>query len=91
MGRGAGRGLRAVQAAPELAPGLARREREGKVLARLHHYVAAIERLRFAAVNSRSADASRSTSELQPLVDELETLGRDLDLSREAWNELAPA
>lgn len=59
-----------------------------RVLARLHHYVAAIERLRFAAVNSRSADASRSSSELQPLVDELESLGRDLDLSREAWNEL---
>jgi hypothetical protein len=60
-----------------------------RVLARLHHYVAAIERLRFASVNNRSADASRSSSELQPLVDELESLGRDLDVSSEAWNELS--
>lgn len=59
-----------------------------RVLARLHHYVAAIERLRFALVNSRSADASRSSFEVQPLVDSLESLGSDLDLSREAWNEL---
>ena len=59
-----------------------------RVLARLHHYVAAIERLRFALVNDRSADASRSSFEVQPLVDSLESLGNDLDLSREAWNEL---
>jgi hypothetical protein len=59
-----------------------------RVLARMHHYVAALERLRWAVVHHRSADASRVTAEVQPLLGELEALGRDIDLNAEAISEV---
>ena len=49
-----------------------------RVVARMHNYVAAMERLRMAVVNLRSANASREAVDVQPMVDTLEEIGRDL-------------
>ncbi len=59
-----------------------------RLVARLHHYVAAIERLACAAASSRSADASRQAGQAQPLIEEIDALGRDLEIGRQSWDEL---
>ena len=59
-----------------------------RALARMHHYVAAVERFRFAAANHRSADALRvSTDDVQPILDDLDALGGDIDCASEALGE----
>lgn len=50
-----------------------------RVLARMHNYLAAMERLNLALVNVKSASASRSTVDVQPMVESLADLGRDID------------
>jgi hypothetical protein len=62
-----------------------------RVVARMHHYLAAMERLRFAVINHRSADASRLATEVQPILDDLSDLGRDIDSSSEALAEVERA
>jgi hypothetical protein len=59
-----------------------------RVVARMHHYLAAMERLRFAVINHRSADASRLATEVQPILDDLAHLGTDIDFSSEALAEV---
>ncbi len=59
-----------------------------RAVARLHHHIAVLERLRLAALHHRSADAARVGEELAPLVDELSSAGRDLDCAAEALAEL---
>lgn len=59
-----------------------------RVLARMHHYLAAMERLRFAVINHRSADASRLATEVQPILDDSTHLGTDIDFSSEALHEV---
>jgi hypothetical protein len=48
-----------------------------------------MERLRFAVINHRSADASRIATEVAPILSDLEDLGRDIDSSSEAMSELS--
>jgi len=62
-----------------------------RVVARMHHYLAAMERLRFAVINHRSADASRQSTEIQPILDDLSDLGREIDFSSEALTEVETA
>ncbi|MEM9489847.1 MAG: hypothetical protein AAGC55_11920 [Myxococcota bacterium] len=51
-----------------------------RVLARMHNYLAAMERLRMAAINLASTNASRdAVADIQPLVHDLEKLGADID------------
>jgi hypothetical protein len=59
-----------------------------RVIARMHHYLAAMERLRLAVINHRSADASRLSSEVQPILEDLEGLGREIDCSSEAMGQV---
>jgi len=59
-----------------------------RVVARMHHYLAAMERLRFAVINHRSADASRLSTEVQPILDDIADLGQEIDLSSEAIAEV---
>jgi hypothetical protein len=59
-----------------------------RAVARLHHHVAVLERLRLAALHHRSADAARVGEELAPLVEDLTSAGRDLDYAAEALAEL---
>ncbi|MFH0900855.1 MAG: hypothetical protein V2A73_09525 [Pseudomonadota bacterium] len=59
-----------------------------RVVARMHHYLAAMERLRFAVINCRSADASRLASEVQPILADLESLKNDIDCTSEALGEM---
>ena len=59
-----------------------------RVVARMHHYLAAMERLRFAVINHRSADASRLATEVQPILDDLVDLGKEIDVSSEAMAEV---
>lgn len=62
-----------------------------RALARLEHQVATLERLRWAALRHRSADAARLGSELAPVVDELTHAGGDFDIAAEALCEAAVA
>jgi hypothetical protein len=59
-----------------------------RVVARMHHYLAAMERLRFAVIKHRSADASRLSSEVQPILDDLRDLGAEIDLTSAALGEV---
>jgi hypothetical protein len=59
-----------------------------RVIARMHHYLAAMERLRFAVINHKSHDASRVSTEVQPILDDLNDLGREIDFSSEALGEV---
>jgi hypothetical protein len=59
-----------------------------RVIARMHHYIAAMERLRFALINHRSADASRVSTEVQPILEDLDSLGKEIDCASEAMGEV---
>lgn len=51
-----------------------------RVIARLHNYLAAMERLRLAAVNLRSTNATRdSSADVGPMVESLEELGEIIE------------
>jgi hypothetical protein len=62
-----------------------------RAVARLHHHIAVLERLRLAALHHRSADATRVGDELAPLVDDIAAAGKDLDYAAEALAELPAA
>lgn len=59
-----------------------------RVIARMHAYVAGMERLRFALINHRSADASRVSTEVQPILEDLDALGKEIDCASEAMGEI---
>ncbi len=61
----------------------------GRVLARMHNYLAALERLRLAVVNLESANASRDASDVQPLVASLEAIGIDIDAAAEVMTDVS--
>lgn len=54
-----------------------------RAIARLHHQVATLDRLRLAAVRHRSIGASKLGEELKTVVDELNQAGQDLDTAAE--------
>ncbi len=58
-----------------------------RVLARMHNYMAAMERLRLAVINVESAQASRDPAEVRPLLSDFEELGRDFETCSEALAE----
>ncbi|HXU67741.1 MAG TPA: hypothetical protein VN947_00355 [Polyangia bacterium] len=62
-----------------------------RALARLEHQVATLERLRWAALRVRSADAARLGAELAPVVEELTEAGGDFDIAAEALSEATVA
>jgi hypothetical protein len=51
-----------------------------RVVARLHHYLAAMEQLRLAALHVESTHACDGERAIQPLVSELDELGREIEL-----------
>jgi len=59
-----------------------------RVLARMHNYLAAMERLRLAVAKLQSANASRTAEEVQPLASDVADLGRDIDACAEAMAEV---
>lgn len=59
-----------------------------RVLARMHNYLAAMERLRLAVANLKSTNASREAVDLAPIVEKLEELGQDIDTCSSALDEL---
>jgi hypothetical protein len=59
-----------------------------RVIARMHHYLAAMERLRFALINHRSADASRVSTDVGPILEDLADLGKEIDFASEAITEV---
>lgn len=58
-----------------------------RILAQMHSYVAAMERLRMAAIRLASTDAFHESVQVQPLLEELVTLGTDMDACSEALVE----
>jgi len=59
-----------------------------RVLARMHNYLAAMERMCLAVANLKSTNASRDAIDLAPLVGNLEELGQDIDSCSTALREL---
>jgi hypothetical protein len=59
-----------------------------RVLARMHNYLAAMERLQLAVANLASTNASREAVDLTPIVENLEELGQDIDSASTALKEL---
>lgn len=59
-----------------------------RAVARLHHQVATLERLRLAAVRHRSVGAAKLSEDLQSVVDDLTQAGQDLDTASEVLKEL---
>jgi hypothetical protein len=58
-----------------------------RAVARLEHQVATLERLRWAALRHRSADAARLGADLAPVVEELAQAGGNFDIEAEALTE----
>lgn len=58
-----------------------------RVLARMHNYLAAMERLHLAVLNLASTHASCDADDIQPLVDNLEQIGADMDTCSRALIE----
>lgn len=58
-----------------------------RVVARMHNYLATMERLHLAVVNLRSQSASRSAGELSPIVASLESIGADIASCAEALED----
>ena len=54
----------------------------------MHNYLAAMERLRLALINHRSADASAKSSEVAPILADLAELGQEIDLGSQAMGEV---
>jgi hypothetical protein len=59
-----------------------------RAVARLHHQVATLERLRLSALRHRSVDATKAGEELRLLVDDLTRAGQDMDVAAEALAEV---
>jgi hypothetical protein len=57
-----------------------------RVLARMHNYLAAMERLRLAVVNLETTNASR-VAEVEPLVTNIAEIGEDIDACAEVLGE----
>jgi hypothetical protein len=62
-----------------------------RVIARMHNYVAAMERLRLAAIRLETATTAQEAVDVAPLAASLEELGADMDASCEALVETAAA
>ncbi|MBW2736462.1 MAG: hypothetical protein JRH20_29090, partial [Deltaproteobacteria bacterium] len=58
-----------------------------RVVARLHNYLATLERVNLAVVNHRGADTSQFSAQVAPLLAELDSLGEEMDLTSEAIHE----
>ncbi len=63
------------------------RSRE-RVTARVHNYLATLERLHLAVVNHRGADAAKFSDEIQPILDEISSIGAEVDFASEAMREV---
>lgn len=63
------------------------RSRE-RVTARVHNYLATLERLHLAVVNHRGADAAKFSDEIQPILDEISSIGHEVDFASEAMREV---
>jgi hypothetical protein len=59
-----------------------------RAVARLHHQVATLDRLRLAALRHRSVGAAKLGEELRAVVDELTQAGQDLDTAAEVLAEV---
>jgi hypothetical protein len=59
-----------------------------RVLARMHNYLAGMERLRLAVVNLKSANATRESVDLSTIVESLEELGQDIEACSSAVNSI---
>jgi hypothetical protein len=64
------------------------RSRE-RVIARVHNYLATLERLHLCVVNHRGTDAAKFSDEVQPILDEINSLGHEMDFASEAMREVA--
>jgi hypothetical protein len=62
-----------------------------RIIARMHHDLAGLERLRLALVNHRSADVQRVSADVQVILDDLRSLGQEFDLKAEAMGEAQAA
>jgi hypothetical protein len=62
-----------------------------RVIARVHNYLATLERLHLAVLNHRGADAAKFSDEIQPILEEIDGLGHEMDFASDAIREAAEA
>jgi hypothetical protein len=60
-----------------------------RVIARVHNYLATLERLHLALWNHRGSDAAKLSDEIQPILDEIEEIGHEMDFASAALDEVA--
>jgi len=66
------------------------RNRE-RVMAQVYNYLTALERLHLAILNHRGADAAKLSDEIQPILDEIDDVGSEMDFESDAFAEVAEA
>jgi predicted nucleic acid-binding Zn-ribbon protein len=59
-----------------------------RVLARVHNYLAALERLHLGVLNHKGADAAKFDANLGPMIDEIANIGQEMDVVAEALREV---
>jgi hypothetical protein len=64
------------------------RNRE-RVTARAHNYLATLERLHLALWNHRGADTAKLSDEVQPILDEIDDIGHEMEYATEAIDEVS--
>ncbi|PID38009.1 MAG: hypothetical protein CSA65_04505 [Proteobacteria bacterium] len=60
-----------------------------RVLARVHNYLAALERLLLGVLNHKSADTAKFDANLAPMIDEIANIGQEMDVVAEALTEVS--
>lgn len=58
-----------------------------RVVARLHNYLATLERVNLAVVNHRGADTAQFSAQVAPILAELDGIGEEMELTSEAIHE----
>ncbi len=60
-----------------------------RVTAQVYNYLAALERLHLAVLNHQGADAAKLSDEIQPILDDIDTIGCEMDFESDAISEVA--
>ena len=60
-----------------------------RITAQVYNYLAALERLHLAVLNHQSADAAKLADEIQPILDDIDSIGCEMDFESDALSEVA--
>lgn len=60
-----------------------------RVTAQVYNLLTTLERLHLAVINHRGADAAKLSDEVQPILDEIDNVGTEMDYASDAINEVS--